>query len=74
LRDERFAILTNIVAQATLLLWTPELVEKYPEAQGWVLAMNTLFGYAGSSVLSKLLGTANKKIDQIVSDKTDNKT
>lgn len=69
-KDERFAIMANVVAQAVLLLWTPELIKNYPALEGWVLGLNTLFGYVGSSFLSKILGAANKKLDKIIDDKT----
>lgn len=68
--DEKFAIGANVVAQGIVLIWTPELVANYPALEGWVMGMNALTGFAGSYILSTIFGTASKKVNKMIEEKT----
>jgi hypothetical protein len=68
--DEKFSIGANTVAQAIVLIWTPELVANYPALEGWVMAINALAGFAGSYLLSLLFGAASRKLNKLVEEQT----
>jgi hypothetical protein len=68
--DEKFAIAANIIAQAIVLIWTPELVSNYPALEGWVLAINGMAGFSGSYLLSLAFGAASRKVNKMIDEKT----
>jgi hypothetical protein len=62
--DEKFALAANVCVQILLLIWMPEIITKYPALEGWLVTMNAMVGYFGSSIAIKVFEFLGNKFSK----------
>lgn len=71
LQDDLAAIISSFLTVLITLVILDEAVKLKPAIQPYLKFGFVFVGYTGSSILVSVLGTAQKKIDKVVNEKTD---
>lgn len=70
LKDDLAAVLSNVLTILIFLVVLDELIKLKPAVEPYLKVGFVFVGFTGSSILISLLGRAQKKLNQVVDEKT----